>query len=66
MNNILAVHWKPLKYAAECDVIDKAPRIGLFKVERPEIVCWDFEQYARPDGGEGGGARVVRGRVPGW
>ena len=47
VNNILAVLSKPLKYAVECDVIAKAPRIGLFKVERPEIVCWDFEQYAR-------------------
>jgi len=47
INNILAVLSKPLKYAVECDVIAKAPRIGLFKVERPEIVAWDFAQYAR-------------------
>jgi integrase len=47
INNILAVLSKPLKYAVECEVISKAPRIGMFKVERPEIVAWDFEQYAR-------------------
>ena len=47
INNILAVLSKPMKYAVECEVIDKAPRIGMFKVERPEIVAWDFEQYAR-------------------
>lgn len=47
INNILAVLSKPLKYAVDCEVITKAPRIGMFKVERPEIVAWDFEQYAR-------------------
>jgi integrase len=47
INNILAVLSKPLKYAVECEVIAKAPRIGLFKVERPEIVAWEFGHYAR-------------------
>jgi integrase len=47
INNILAVLSKPMKYAVDCESIAKAPRIGLFKVERPEIESWDFEQYAR-------------------
>jgi len=47
INNILAVLSKPMKYAVDCELITKAPRIGMFKVERPEIVAWDFEQYAR-------------------
>jgi integrase len=47
INNVLAVLSKPLKYAADCELIAKAPKIGLFKVERPEIEAWDFEQYAR-------------------
>ena len=47
INNILAVLSKPLHYAAECNVIAKVPRMGLFKCERPEIEAWDFEQYAR-------------------
>jgi len=47
INNILAVLSKALKYAADCEVIAKAPKIGMFKVERPEIVAWDFAQYAR-------------------
>jgi len=47
INNILAVLSKPLKYAVDCEVIGKSPRIGMFKVERPEIVTWDFAQYAR-------------------
>lgn len=47
INNILAVLSKPMKYAVDCELIAKAPRIGLFKVERPEIESWDFEQYAR-------------------
>jgi integrase len=46
INNILAVLSKPLRYAAECNLIAKVPRMGMFKVERPEIVAWDFAQYA--------------------
>ena len=37
-NNILAVLSKVLRYAAEVEVIDKAPHIRLYRVERPEIV----------------------------
>lgn len=40
INNILAVLSKPLKYAEDCGVIVKAPKVGIFKVERPEIVAW--------------------------
>jgi integrase len=47
INNILAVLSKALKYAVDAEVLAKAPKIGMFKVERPEIVAWDFEQYAR-------------------
>ncbi|TMQ23032.1 MAG: site-specific integrase [Deltaproteobacteria bacterium] len=38
---------KPLRYAAECNVIAKVPRMGLYKYERPEIEAWDFAEYAR-------------------
>ena len=31
---ILAVLSKPLRYAADCNVIAKAPKVGLFKVPR--------------------------------
>ncbi|MFN0248756.1 MAG: tyrosine-type recombinase/integrase, partial [Kofleriaceae bacterium] len=47
INNILAVLSKALKYAVDCEVLTKSPKIGMFKVERPEIVAWDFAQYAR-------------------
>ena len=46
-NNILAVLSKALRYAEEVKVIDEAPRIRLYKVERPEIVFWEFSEYAR-------------------
>lgn len=47
INNILAVLSKALRYADDVEVI-KAPRkVGLFKVERPEIEFREFEQYAR-------------------
>ena len=47
INNILAVLSKPLKYAADVEVITRAPKVGLLKVERPEIKWWEFDQYAR-------------------
>ena len=47
INNVLAVLSKPLHYAASVRVIPFAPRVGMFKVERPEYVCWEMEQYAR-------------------
>ena len=47
INNILAVLSKALKYAVDAEVIVRAPKIGMFKIERPEIVAWDFEQYPR-------------------
>lgn len=47
INNILAVLSKPLRYAVEAEVISKAPKVGLLKVERPEIHAWEFAEYAR-------------------
>jgi integrase len=47
INNILAVLSKPLRYAAEVELIAKAPKVGLFKVEPPEIVFWEYAEYAR-------------------
>lgn len=47
VNNILACLSKPLRYAAEVELIAKAPKVGLLKVEDPEIEYWEVEQYAR-------------------
>jgi integrase len=47
INNILAVLSKALKYAEQAQVIARAPAVGLLKVERPEIVAWSLEEYAR-------------------
>ncbi|MEJ7597334.1 MAG: tyrosine-type recombinase/integrase [Kofleriaceae bacterium] len=47
INNIFAVLSKALRYAVDAEVIGKVPKIGMYKVERPEIVAWDFEQYPR-------------------
>lgn len=46
VNNILGVLSKALHYAADVDVIAKAPRVGIYKVERPEIEAWEIEEYA--------------------
>jgi integrase len=47
INNILAVLSKPLHYAVDAEVIARAPKVGLFKVERPEVTCWELPEYAR-------------------
>src|SRR6185503_10294466 len=36
-----------LRYAADAQVITHAPKVGLFKLERPEIEWWDYREYAR-------------------
>jgi hypothetical protein len=45
--NQAKVFSKPMKYAVDCEPIGKAPKIGMSKVEWPEIPPRDFEQYAR-------------------
>jgi integrase len=47
INNILAVLSKALHYAEDVDLITKAPKVGIFKVEAPEIECWTLEEYPR-------------------
>jgi integrase len=47
INNILTVLSKPLRYAVDAEVIWRAPKVGIFKVERPEIAAWELEEYAR-------------------
>jgi hypothetical protein len=47
INNILAVLSKALNYAEQARVITTAPCVGMLKVERPEIVAWSLEEYAR-------------------
>lgn len=47
INNILAVLSKALRYADDVKLISAPRKIGLLKVERPEIECWELEEYAR-------------------
>ncbi len=47
INNILAVLSKSLRYAADVEIIVRAPKVGMLKVERPEIECWEIEEWAR-------------------
>jgi integrase len=47
INNTLAVLSKPLHYAADVGLIPAAPKVGLIKVERPEFVCWEIDEYVR-------------------
>jgi len=47
INNILTILSKPLHYAADVELIAKAPKMGLFKVEASEIEFWEIEEHAR-------------------
>ena len=47
INNILAVLSKPLKYAEDLEIIPKAPKVGLLKIEPPDIEWWELPEYAR-------------------
>jgi integrase len=47
VNNILCVLGKVLRYAVEMEVLDRVPRLGLLKHERPDVEWWEFEEYAR-------------------
>jgi integrase len=46
-NNILAVVSNALNYAEEVGLINEAPRIRQYKCERPQIDCWDFDEWKR-------------------
>ena len=59
INNILAVLSKALHYAADVELIRKAPKVGLLKVERPEIEWWEFAEYSRI-------VAAARGEGPDW
>ena len=46
-NNILTALSNPLRCAERARIIARAPRVGLFKTERPEIEWLEFEEYNR-------------------
>lgn len=45
MNNILACLGKILRYAVEIEVIERAPKIRLLKVDKQKFRFLDFEEY---------------------
>jgi integrase len=47
INNVMAVLSKSLKYAVDVELIERAPRCRMKRVERVEIEAWSFEEYAR-------------------
>jgi integrase len=47
INNILAPLSKALRYAEQVRVIERAPRVGMLRVERQPIKWWEVEEYAR-------------------
>jgi len=47
INNILAVLSKALRYAEEAELVEKPPRVRLYRVDKAEIEAWSFEEYGR-------------------
>lgn len=47
INNVLAVLSKALNYAVDVELILRAPKVGLFRIERPEIEAWELDEYGR-------------------
>ncbi len=45
INNILSVLSKALRYAEDVRLIERAPKMGLFRPERPEIIAWSVDEY---------------------
>jgi integrase len=46
VNNILACLGKILRYAVELEIIERAPKIRLLKVDKQNFRFLDFEEYA--------------------
>jgi integrase len=46
-NNVLAVVSHALAYAEEVGLVEKAPRIRSYTFERPEIECWELDEWRR-------------------
>ena len=59
INNILAPLSKALNYAQDVRVIDRAPKVGFFRVDRKPIKWWEIEEYARL-------LRAAKSRGPFW
>jgi hypothetical protein len=36
-------------YAVDVELIDHVPKMGLLRIERPEIISWRFDEYATND-----------------
>jgi len=47
INNVMVVLSKSLRYAYDCELIDRVPKCRVKKVERSEIEAWTFEEYTR-------------------
>jgi integrase len=47
INNILAPLSKALRYSEDKRIIERAPKVGVYRAERPEIVSWELEEYPR-------------------
>jgi hypothetical protein len=45
--SVFGILSNALKYAAEVDLIDEAPRSRAYKSERPETECWDLDEWRR-------------------
>ena len=47
INNIMVVLSKSLRYAMDCELIDRVPKCRVKKIERTEIEAWTLDEYPR-------------------
>jgi integrase len=47
INNVMVVLSKSLRYAFDCELIDRVPKCRVKKIERGEMEAWAFDEYAR-------------------
>jgi integrase len=47
INNVMVVLSKSLRYAMDCELIDRVPRCRVKKIERADLEAWSFDEYRR-------------------
>ncbi|MDJ0764369.1 MAG: hypothetical protein QNJ97_15430 [Myxococcota bacterium] len=46
-NNRFWYEWVVAQNAEDVEIIERAPKVVLLRIERPEVVAWELSEYAR-------------------
>jgi hypothetical protein len=66
INNVMVVLSKSLRYAMDCELIDRVPKCRVKKIERAELEAWTFDEYPRSRSCKAARTVLVRGSVSRW